>query len=177
MATITLRTATPDDLAILEKWEKEPHVLASGIEEGWNWAEELFRNPAWREQLIAEVSGNPHGRPIGMVQIIDPLLEDTHYWGDCEPNLRAIDIWIGERDALGKGYGTVMMRLAMERCFANPEVTAIIIDPLESNVRAQRFYERLGFRFVEKRRFDEDDCVVMCITREEFWGQLIQRIF
>ncbi|MBD1209682.1 MAG: GNAT family N-acetyltransferase [Ignavibacteria bacterium] len=170
MATITLRTATIDDLAILEKWEKEPHVMASGIEDDWHWDVELQRNPVWREQLIAEVDGKPHGRPIGMVQIIDPLLEDTHYWGDCEPNLRAIDIWIGERDALGKGYGTVMMRLAMERCFANPNVTAIIIDPLESNVRAQRFYERLGFRFVEKRRFDEDDCVVMRITREDFLG-------
>lgn len=170
METITLRTATIDDLAILEKWEKEPHVMASGIEDDWHWDVELQRNPVWREQLIAEVGGKPHGRPIGMVQIIDPLLEDTHYWGDCEPNLRAIDIWIGERDALGKGYGTVMMRLAMERCFANPAITAIIIDPLESNVRAQRFYERLGFRFVEKRRFDEDDCVVMRITREDFWG-------
>ncbi|MFY7998912.1 MAG: GNAT family N-acetyltransferase [Candidatus Kapaibacteriota bacterium] len=171
MATITLRTATPNDLAILEKWEKEPHVMASGIEDDWHWDKELHRNPDWREQLIAEVDGNPHGRPIGMVQIIDPLLEETHYWGDCEPNLRAIDIWIGERDALGKGYGTTIMRLALERCFTNPDVTAIIIDPLESNICAQRFYERLGFRFVEKRRFDEDDCVVMRITREDFLGK------
>lgn len=171
MATITLRTATPNDLAILEKWEKEPHVMASGIEDDWHWDTELHRNPDWREQLIAEVGENLHGRPIGVVQIIDPLLEETHYWGECEPNLRAIDIWIGEADALSKGYGTVMMRLTMERCFANPDVTAIIIDPLESNIRAQRFYERLGFRFVEKRRFDEDDCVVMRITREDFFGQ------
>ena len=167
MATITLRTAIPQDLHILEKWEKEPHVMASGIEDDWHWDRELQRNPVWREQLIADIDG----RPIGMVQIIDPLLEDTHYWGDCEPNLRAIDIWIGEADALGKGYGTTIMRLALERCFANPDVTAIIIDPLESNVRAQGFYERLGFRFVEKRRFDEDDCVVMRMAREDFLGK------
>ena len=149
---------------MLFRSEKEPHIMASGIEDDWHWDTELHRNPVWREQLIAEADR----RPIGVVQIIDPLLEETHYWGDCEPNLRAIDIWIGEKDALGKGYGTRMMRLAMERCFAIPEVTAIIIDPLESNVRAQRFYERLGFRFVEKRRFDEDDCVVMRLLREDF---------
>jgi len=164
MATITLRTAQTFDLEILERWEQEPHVMASGIEEGWNWAEELFRNPDWREQLIAEVDG----RPVGVVQIIDPLLEETHYWGDCEPNLRAIDIWIGESDALGKGFGTGMMRLAIERCFAIPQVTAILIDPLESNIRAHRFYERLGFRFVEQRLFDEDACLVYRLDRENF---------
>jgi RimJ/RimL family protein N-acetyltransferase len=73
------------------------------------------------------------GRPIGFVQIIDPAREESHYWGDCEPNLRAIDIWIGEADCLNKGYGTQMMRLAIERCFADPSVTAILIDPLASN--------------------------------------------
>lgn len=164
MQTITLRTAQPSDLEMLERWEQEPHVMASGIEEGWNWAEELFRSPDWREQLIAEADG----RPIGVIQIIDPLLEETHYWGDSEPNLRAIDIWIGESDALNKGYGTVMMRLAIERCFASPEVTAIIIDPLETNVRAHRFYERLGFQFVEKRTFDEDKCFVYRLERKDW---------
>ena len=43
------------------------------------------------------------------MQIIDPLAEPTHYWGEVEPNLRALDIWIGEKDALGRGYGTAMM--------------------------------------------------------------------
>jgi len=167
MPRVTLRSATPDDVDILEKWEQEPHVIASGVETGWNWATELRRNPVWREQLIAEVDG----RPIGMMQIIDPLLEDTHYWGDCAANLRAIDIWIGEADALGKGYGTRMMQLALQRCFAHPDIIAVVIDPLESNVRAQQFYKRLGFRFVEKRRFDEDDCAVMQITREDFCEQ------
>ena len=95
------------------------------------------------------------------MQIIAPFLEETHYWGaDVEPNLRAIDVWIGEASDLGKGYGTEMMKLAIEKCFAPPLVEAIIIDPLASNARAHRFYERLGFKFVEARSFDEDNCFV-----------------
>jgi len=43
------------------------------------------------------------GRPIGAMQIIDPFTEQTHYWGEIEPNLRAIDIWIGAAEDLGKG--------------------------------------------------------------------------
>ena len=91
--------------------------------------------------------------PIGFVQIIDPAEEESHYWGDVPANLRAIDIWIGEEAYLGKGHGTEIMRLAIDRCFAPPEVTAIIIDPLVSNTRSHRFYQRLGFAPIERRSF------------------------
>ena len=158
-----LRPAGLDDLALLRRWDTQPHVIASGAED-WDWEEMLSHDPPWREMLIAELDG----RPIGFLQIIDPEQEETHYWGDCEPNLRAIDIWIGEADALGQGHGTQMMRLAFERCFADPAVTAILIDPLASNMRAHRFYERLGFEFVEERWFDEDHCHVYRLERKTY---------
>src|SRR5690349_10197892 len=162
--TITLRDATIDDLALLSYWDNQPHVLQSDPNDDWNWETELTRRPPWREQLIAELNG----RAIGFMQIIDPAKEETRYWGDADENLMAIDIWIGEADDLGRGYGTVMMNLAIERCFGNANVTAILIDPLESNVKAHRFYERLGFKFVEKRRFGEDDCLVYRLERGEW---------
>lgn len=62
--------------------------------------------------------------PIGFIQIIDPVREESHYWGDVAENLRAIDIWIGAETDLGKGYGTKMMQLALVRCFADLSVTA-----------------------------------------------------
>ncbi|MBD0257314.1 MAG: GNAT family N-acetyltransferase [Cytophagales bacterium] len=83
-------------------------------------------------------------------------------------DLRAIDIWIGEAADLGKGYGMVMMRLALERCFADPAVTAVLLDPLETNRRAHFFYERLGFRFVGKRTFNEDACLVYRLDRPDW---------
>lgn len=158
---VVLRPASPADLELLRRWDEEPHVVASDPNDDWGWEVELARAPDWREQLIAEVDG----RPIGFLEIIDPAREDDHYWGDCPPNLRAIDIWIGEADALGQGYGTQMMRQAIQRCFADPSVTAILIDPLQSNTAAIRFYERLGFRAVGPRRFGEDDCLVMRLDR------------
>lgn len=158
---IHLRPATIDDLDLLRQWDEEPHVVESDPNDDWGWEVELARDPDWREQLIAEIDG----RSIGFIQIIDPALEDSHYWGEIEPNLRAIDIWIGAEADLGQGYGTQMMKLAISRCFADPLVTAILIDPLASNTRAHRFYERLGFRFVEPRRFGEDDCFVYRLNR------------
>jgi aminoglycoside 6'-N-acetyltransferase len=81
-------------------------------------------------------------------------------WRDVPGDLRAIDTWIGEEDYLGKGYGTKMLQHAIDRCFADPKVTAILVDPLASNTASLRFYERLGFRLVERRRFGDDDCFV-----------------
>jgi len=161
---IALRHATPADLALLRHWDAKPHVIDSDPTDDWNWEVELSRNSEWREQLVAELDG----RPIGFVQIIDPALEETHYWGNVELNKRAIDIWIGEESDLGKGYGTVMMQLAIERCFETAKVTGILIDPLKSNTRAHRFYERLGFTFVEERDFNGDECRVYELHRAAY---------
>lgn len=168
---ITLRQATTNDVALLQKWDEEPHVLDADPNDDWNWEIELQHHPVWRKQLMAELDG----RPIGFVQIIDPAKEESHYWGDVPANLRAIDIWIGEKDCLGKGYGTQMMRLALDICFADNAVTAVIIDPLASNVRAHQFYERLGFRFVEQRQFNDDLCFVYQLERQD-WNNMRDRL-
>jgi aminoglycoside 6'-N-acetyltransferase len=157
---LRLRDATGADAPLLREWDRREHVWASDPDD-WEWEKELPRKPDWREQLVAEVDGVP----IGFLQIIDPAREESHYWGDVAPNLRAIDIWIGEEAYLNRGFGTRMMELALARCFADPAVEAVLIDPLASNVRAHRFYERLGFRFAERRTFGGDECFVYRLER------------
>jgi aminoglycoside 6'-N-acetyltransferase len=44
----------------------------------------------------------------------------------------------------------------------------VLVDPLTTNARPHRFYERLGFRFVEKRWFGEDECAVYRLERSEW---------
>ena len=101
-----------------------------------------------------------------MVQIIDPFEEETHYWDKVDKYKRAIDIQIGEERHLNKGYGTEIMKLAIQRCFSHPEVTGILIDPLKTNTKAHRFYERLDFEFIEERSFNETDCYVYELKRK-----------
>lgn len=159
--TVTLRPATPADLDLLRRWDAAPHVVASKGDEDWQWETELHERPDWREQLIAEVDG----RPIGFLQIIDPAREETKYWGCIDEGYRALDIWIGEADALNRGYGTQMMNQAIERSFADPAVHTLLIDPVETNTAAQRFYERLGFEYVVRRQFGDDCCSVYRLRR------------
>ena len=168
--TVTLRRAVPEDARLLARCVREPHVIACATDdpeaevafEGAVWAEEIATSSEVSFYLIAEVAG----RPIGALQLIDPHLEPTGYWGEIAPNLRALDIWIGEVDALARGYGTQMMTRALDMCFADPAVTAVVIDPLNSNPDAHRFYQRLGFVPIGRRLFnDEDDCLVHRLER------------
>ena len=170
MSTVTIRTATLADVPDLERWDEKPHVRAATSNDGSvafdaDWDDELAPREDGTEFFVAELDGVP----IGMLQIIDPATERSHYWGEIETGLRAIDIWIGEENHLGQGHGTVTMRFAIERCFASPEVHAIVIDPLSNNVRAHRFYRRFGFAFVERRVFDDQsDCFVFRLERERW---------
>ncbi len=165
---LKLRTANINDLSVLEFWQTQPHVTENvPDDEDWNWKEELTKFPEWREMLIAEVDQ----KPIGFLHIIDPALEETHYWGDIQPDMRALDIWIGEKDYIGKGYGTQMMTQAFNRCFKDENVKGIIIDPLESNVKGIRFYERMGFKFIENRNLYGHDCSIYQLDRSDWQTQ------
>lgn len=165
---IKLRKATINDLPVLRYWDTQEHVIQSDPNDDWNWETELLHEPEWREQLMAEING----KPVGFIQIIDPAAEETHYWGDIGPGKRAVDIWIGEKENLGKGYGSEMMKMALARCFMDTRVEEVLVDPLISNSEAIRFYIRMGFRFKERRHFGEDDCGVYVIKRDE-WLQTI----
>jgi len=167
--SLHVRQAVLGDADILYHWDEKPHVKKAVSNDGTtsfeaDWEDELASQDDSMEFLIAELDG----RPIGAMQIINPATEPSHYWGhDVPPNLRAMDIWIGEEAYLGQGHGAQMMTFAINRCFAEAEVEAILIDPLANNQDAHRFYKRLGFVFVEQRQFDEDsDCFVFRLNRE-----------
>jgi aminoglycoside 6'-N-acetyltransferase len=172
MSTVTLRPATPADVVWFDLWDTDPDVIACSSDDpnavvafaDTDWGEELAAQNEHSQYFIAELDG----RPIGAMQVCDPHLESTHYWGEIAPNLRAIDIWIGAPADRGEGHGAQMMRLAMTRCFADARVTGIVIDPLASNERAHRFYRRLGFRPSGRRSFGGDDCLIHELTRQEW---------
>ena len=168
--TLVLRVATDADVPMLDLWDREPTVIACTTDDPD--AEQAFQDAFWPDEIAASSDVTCYyiaeldGRPIGAMQVIDPHREPTHYWGDIGPGLRAIDIWIGAPEDRNRGRGAAMMRAAIDRCFADADVTAIIIDPLNSNTDAHRFYQRLGFKPVGRQLFNgEDDCLVHRLER------------
>jgi aminoglycoside 6'-N-acetyltransferase len=176
---IVLRPATLADVLILKAWDEEPHVIAATSDDPD--AENAFEGIVWEDEIAAGNNAGRYyiaeldGRPIGAMQIIDPHLEPTHYWGEVAPNQRAIDVWIGVASELGKGHGAEMMRQALALCFADHAVTRVLIDPLASNTRAHEFYRRLGFRSLGRRMFGGDDCLVHALTRADWQDAIAPR--
>jgi aminoglycoside 6'-N-acetyltransferase len=173
-ATLVIRQATLADAPMLDRWDADPGVIACTTDDPH--AEKAFEDAVWTVEIGAnsDVScyyiAELEGRPIGAIQVIDPHLEPTHYWGAVEPNLRAIDIWIGDASDRNRGHGRVMMEAVIDHSFVAPAVTAIVVDPLNSNTDAHRFYERLGFKAVGRRTFGNDDCLVHRLERAA-WRQ------
>lgn len=167
---LRLRRATQADATVLARWDLDPDVIGATTDAAdaavafgdHHWPDELAAQSELSYYLIAELDG----RPIGAMQVCDPHLEPTHYWGDIEPDLRAVDVWIGAAADRCQGHGRRMMQLAHAQCFADPRVVAIVIDPLVSNTRAITFYQRLGYAPVGPRHFDDDHCLVMRLPRE-----------
>lgn len=176
---LRLRWAEPSDQATLERWDHDPAVIAATTDGeaekafgDHDWGAELPLQSDVRRYFIADWAASAEAtdaRPIGAMEILVPDLEPSHYWGEIEPNLRAIDIWIGSADDRNRGYGALMMKMAQMLCFADPAVTAIIIDPLDSNTDAHRFYQRLGYQPTHRQTFNgEDDCLVHNLTRADW---------
>ena len=81
---VRLRASTLADLNLLKAWDAKHHVRAATGPDGvLDWEAELQRSVPWREFWIAESDG----RSIAALQIIDPALEETHYWVEvlCSP--------------------------------------------------------------------------------------------
>lgn len=64
-------------------------------------------------------------RPMGVVSVSGSLIEDLYILPEMQ----------------NRGYGTKLLRFAMEKCAGNPTLWI-----LENNVRAERLYRRMGFK-------------------------------
>ena len=160
MIPLKFRPASISDLDLLKFWDQQPHIIEAGAND-WDWDKDLNESAEWRQQYIIEYDD----RPIGFVQIMDPATPENNYWHPIPNNYKAIDIWIGEKEYLGRGIGTNIMEMAMDICFSDPMVEAIVIDPLSSNLRAIQFYKRLGFEHLEDRIMQGEEIYVMIRKR------------
>ncbi len=76
------------------------------------------------------------GRAVGSVYFRD--INDTHHKAEY-------GIFIGEKDALGKGYGTEAARKMIAYGFDTLHLHKIMLRVLAENTAARRSYEKAGF--------------------------------
>ena len=164
MSEVTFRRASMDDVMLLEVMSNAPHVLSNlGTDQPWDWPHEV--EASCQEVWISDLSAT--STPVGVVVVLDAAADPSGYWGEVSPGTYAIDIWISDASQLRKGYGTVMMKHAIDRCFHVHNAHTILIDPLAKNEGAIAFYQHLGFEVIGPRTFGADECIVLRLRRPD----------
>lgn len=83
------------------------------------------------------------GRAVGSVYFRDI---------DREKSRAEYGIFIGEDDAVGKGYGTQAARLALNIAFEELGLKTVFLRVFEDNIGARKSYERAGFLLIKDRQ-------------------------
>ncbi|MFY2060525.1 GNAT family N-acetyltransferase [Achromobacter xylosoxidans] len=90
-----------------------------------------------RSKVLFAIRRHPDGPAIGTVQLID--INAIHRSAE-------LTIRIGEEADRGKGVGTEALSLALDFAARDLNLQRIWLRVFESNKRAQRAYEKAGFR-------------------------------
>lgn len=139
---VKLELITVEDTPLIVKWRNNENVRKNFIfqepfteEMHLNW---LNTKVASKEvvQFIIKVKEN--NKPIGSVYFrdIDYVKKEAEY-----------GIFIGEDDERGKGYGSEVVKLALDYAFNELDLDTIILRVFADNKFAIKSYESAGFTF------------------------------
>ena len=146
-AQVLLRPITMEDTPRIVAWRNDPEVLQNFIYRG-PFTEEIHTN--WIRTRVASgevvqyvIVDRDSGRDVGSVYFrdIDSLERSAEY-----------GIFIGEASGRGRGLGSETARLFTDFGFEKLGLERITLRLLSDNLRAQRSYEKAGFRLDERRR-------------------------
>jgi aminoglycoside 6'-N-acetyltransferase len=153
-----IRALTTDDLDLLDRWRREPHVRE------W-WGEPVpFDKADLADPRVAVMVVEHGGRPFAYMQDYDVHGWDRHHFGYLPTGSRGIDQFIGEAGMLGQGHGTAFIRQRVTDLFA-AGAPAVGTDPHPKNLRAIRACQKAGFRVVGPEEETEWGLVVRMEAR------------
>ncbi len=156
---LTIRRLRNDasDLSLLTRWRAQPHV-----HEWWDHDDP----PPTLDEVTIKYGGRTHpsspvtaclievsNRPIGYLQFYrwDAFPDEVREMDlQVDPDAFGLDILIGEPDMLGKGIGPGAVDLASRYLFAHRGASSVALTTEVGNERAQRAYEKAGFRKVRQ---------------------------
>lgn len=162
--TYTFKPLEEQDFKLLFNWQQNPHVA-------WWWqpaCEWPYFVKKYRQHIAADYIFpfimQVNGTSIGYIQYYHVNMVDLEWFdkafGDDKDSVVGIDIFIGNPDYFAKGYGSLFMKLFIEKLWGNGNIKKIIVDPQPENIQAVHCFKKIGFSEVQK-----DDLFYMEINR------------
>ncbi|MCH5249253.1 MAG: GNAT family N-acetyltransferase [Lachnospiraceae bacterium] len=144
---IYLRNMEVTDTDKIVEWRNKDRVRRNFIyqddftvEGHLNWIETQVKTGHVVQFIICEKGSD---RAIGSVYFRDI---------DRRENCAEYGIFIGEDDAVGKGYGTRAAKLALSYAFEKLGLVYVFLRVFEDNIGAIKSYEKSGFHVIEGRQ-------------------------
>ncbi|MGD9152274.1 MAG: GNAT family N-acetyltransferase [Gammaproteobacteria bacterium] len=165
--TIEFKKFSEEDVPVFYNWAEKPHVKNT-------WFQEVYEK---KEAILEKIKGNSYDypfliliddKPIGYIQCEDlttffkenPDCKNKYYFNEPKGTY-CIDLFIGEKDYLGKGHGTKIIKQFSNWLLTKPEVKKLVIDPSTSNKKAIHCYEKAGFKYVRTAKDNVDEYHIM----------------
>lgn len=137
----TFRKLSRDDLALLRRWQSNPHVRA------WWGSDEPYDAQDLKDPRVARWIVSADGQPFAFMQDYTVHGWDEHHFAALPKGARGIDQYIGEPDMIGLGHGSAFIGARMRVMF-DQGAPVIATDPHPDNKRAIAVYRKLGFEIV-----------------------------
>ena len=163
---IVLRTKTMADADQDYTWRRDPELAAFDAARPYN--------GSLREYLSIfgdELSyPSPYRRTIGVADLDGRHIGNVMYYNmDYNRREAEIGITIGVRDYWSRGYGTDLLRTFIGYMFENLPLERVYLKTLDWNYRAQRAFEKAGFKRYGSSRRGEYNFVLMEIFKKDFF--------
>jgi diamine N-acetyltransferase len=169
---VRLRAVERDDLPRYVEWLNDPEVieglflfLPMSLNEETQWFEKLSELPAEERPLAVDVLDGQDWVHIGSCGLHN--IEWTHRVAEA-------GIAIGNKSFWNQGHGTAVMRLLLKHGFETLNLHRIFLRVYETNPRAIRTYEKVGFvhegrmRQALYRQGQYHDILLMSVLRPEW---------
>ena len=146
----SFKKISEENIPLLYAWLKEPHVS--------KWWPKPEKDEFYEKFLQRIRSKDTIGflvllnsKPIGYIQYykIDRTIEKAGSWLPELPETTVgTDQFIGEKEFIGKGYGTLFVKEFINYLENNlePKLTTVIVDPETENAAAIKCYAKVGFK-------------------------------
>ncbi len=150
MVKITFRNLnnSESDFKLLYKWCNQDFIYEWFEQRVLSYEEIVVKytnklNNKKQELLIIQCDG----KDIGYTQIYkyDNKININNY-----NNLYEYDLFIGDKDYLSKGIGTIIVKEINNLIYSKYEADGIILRPFKRNIRAIKCYEKCNFKIIKE---------------------------
>lgn len=144
-------------------WIQKPHVKQWWLDSNiWPEFKQKFESKLkspYRACFVIYIEN----KPVGYIQSY--IANKFPEWQSEPDGTYGMDIFIGETNYIGKGYGSRIVAQFVKELFKSPKVLRVIINPDIKNSAAIRAYERVGFRVIKEIKLSTGTELLMEIKR------------